>query len=181
MIIVITSTLFSSRLHSWEDAHSWASTTYDIFSVLMSDDLWTNTLTHFAVRLSSHSSRIKLAITTSKFTRFKGEKKKKKKKREEHFCISHGWLRHHLHICSQLSRRFSFFLSKNKGRLFRSFRVRACRHSTCRNHAGLCWALNWKMLAASLQFWTVESAGSQTFSWHRTLDRHRLHHRLCCH
>lgn len=104
-----------------------------------------------------------------------------RKKKTEHSCISHGWLRHHLHICSQLSHWFSFFFSKNKGRLFHSFRAKACRHSTCRNPAGLCWALNWKMLAASLQFWTVESGGSQTFSWHRTPDRHRLDHRLCSH
>lgn len=54
----------------------------------------------------SHSSWIKLAITASKFTKFEGKKA---------FCISHGWLPHHLHICSQLSHWFSFFSPGTRG------------------------------------------------------------------
>lgn len=111
---------------------------------------------------AAHSSQMKLAVTALKFASYKGGKA---------FCISHGWLPHHLDICSQLSHWFSFLFARNKGILFVHSRVKAHRHSTCRRHAGLHWALNWKMPATSLQFWTVKNSGSQTFCWHWILGR----------
>lgn len=73
------------------------------------------------------------------------------------------------------------FFAGNKGILFYRLGVKACRHSTCRDHAGLGWALNWKMLAASPQFLDLSKAArSQTFSRHRARrDRHTFGHGLC--
>lgn len=91
---------------------------------------------------TGYHSSLKWAIAALTFTRFKEAK---------HLAShrSHGRLPLHHHICSQLSHWFSFFFGQNNGILFYRFRVKACKHSTCRNHAGLCWALNRKMRAAS--------------------------------
>lgn len=78
-----------------------------------------------------------------------------KKKKEKTFCISHGWLPHQLHICSELSHWFPSPFCRNKEILFYRFRVKACEHSTCRKHAVLRGALNWKMLPTSLSFSTT--------------------------
>lgn len=130
--------------------HIWVPNSF----LMLCQPLW-----HFTMRRDTilQSSQIKLAITALKFTRFRGKKKKHFAYHMPDFTI----ILIFAHICQADSLPFFFlFFPRNKRILFIHSGVKACRHSTCRNHAGLCWALNWKMLTASLQFWIAENEGS---------------------